>query len=175
MLSTTPALPAWFCIRTQHKHEHIAAASLRKDLGLETFLPRLRFKRSTQRGPVWFTEALFPNYLFARFSLASRLLAVQHARGVRDIVHFGQRWPAVPDPVIASLQSALGPAEVHVLGDDLQPGQFVEIAGGVFHGLSAVVLRVMASQERIAVLLDFLGRQTPVELPLTAVVPLRNV
>jgi transcription antitermination factor NusG len=35
----------------------------------------------------------------------------------------------------------------------------------VFHGLRAVITRVMPSRERVAVLLEFLGRQTTVELP----------
>ena len=54
------AAPAWFCLRTQPKHEHIAAAHFRGDPDLEVYLPRIRFKRATRRGPVWFTEALVP-------------------------------------------------------------------------------------------------------------------
>ncbi len=161
---------AWFCVRTQSRHEHIAAACLRKDLGIEAWLPRIRFKRSTPRGPVRFTEALFPAYVFARFPVRSRLAAVRHARGVREVVHFGAHWPTVPDGVIAELRAALGGAEVHVVPDDFAPGERVEIAGGAFHGLAAVVLRVMPAQERVAVLLDFLGRQTRVELGVEAVV-----
>ena len=45
--------PAWFCLRTQPKHEHIAAAHLKDDPGIEIYLPRIRFKRATRRGPVW--------------------------------------------------------------------------------------------------------------------------
>lgn len=44
--------PAWFCVRARPKHEHIAAARLR-EAGLEVFLPRLRFKKGSVRGPVW--------------------------------------------------------------------------------------------------------------------------
>ena len=163
--------PAWFCLRTQSKHEHIAAACLRADFGIEAYLPRICFKRSTLRGPVRFTEALFPNYLFARFSLSSSLLAVQHAHGVRGIVHFGDKWPSVPDASIAELRTALGESEVHIIPEQFAPGQSVEIAGGAFHGLSAVVLRVMPGRERVAVLLEFLGRQTPVEVAQDALVP----
>jgi transcriptional antiterminator RfaH len=161
---------AWFCIRTQLKREHIAAAALRTDLGLQTYLPRISFKRSTPRGPVWFTDALFPSYLFGRFHLESSAVAVQYSRGVRGIVHFGDQWPAVPDSVISELQLALGHCETHVIENDFAPGESVEIVGGAFHGLSAVVTRVMPSQDRIAVLLDFLGRQTAVELSANAVV-----
>jgi len=157
--------PAWFCLRTQPKHEHIAAAHLKDDPEVEIYLPRIRFKRATRRGPVWFTEALFPNYLFARFDLAACVRRVCAARGVRGVVHFGNRWPIVPEAVIEELRAAVGADQVHVVRDAPRPGESVRIAGGVFHGLQAVVTRVMPSRERVAVLLEFLGQQTTVELP----------
>ena len=162
--------PDWFCVRSQPKHEHIAAAHLEKEADIEVYLPRIRFKRATRRGPVWFTEALFPNYLFARFDLAACLRRVCHARGIRGVVHFGDRWPIVPEAVVEELRAALGTDPVHVIREELQPGEVVQIAGGVFHGLRAVVTRVMPSRERVAVLLDFLGRQTTVELPNEALI-----
>jgi transcriptional antiterminator RfaH len=162
--------PAWFCVRTQPKREHIAAAQLKLEPDIEVYLPRIRFKRSTRRGPVWFTEALFPNYLFARFDLAACLRKLDHVRGVRDVVHFGEQWPAIPDPVIEELRTTVGAEHVHVIREELQPGEAVQISGGEFHGLSAVVTRVMPSRQRIAVLLEFLGRQTAVELACDAVV-----
>jgi len=162
--------PAWFCVRSQSKHEHIAAAHLAKDPGLEVYLPRIRFKRATRRGPMWFTEALFPNYLFARFDLAQCLRKVCHARGVSGVVHFGDRWPVIPDVVVEELRQALGSEAVHVIPDDVQPGEPVQIAGGAFHGLRAVITRVIPGRQRVAVLLEFLGRQTTVELPKEAVI-----
>ena len=161
---------AWFCIRSQPKHEHIAAAHLRKEVGIEVYMPRIRFKRATRRGPVWFTEALFPSYFFARFELAADLRSVCHARGVRGVVHFGHRWPIVPDPVVEELRATVSPDQVHIIRDDLRPGEPVQIAGGVFHGLQAVVTRVMPSQERASVLLEFLGQQTSVELALESII-----
>ena len=163
-------VPAWFCLRTQPKHEHIAAGHLKSEPGIEVYLPRIRFKRSTRRGPVWFTEALFPNYLFARFDLALNLRKMHHIRGVRGVVHFGEHWPAIPDGVIAELRATVGADEVHVIPDEVQPGEMVRISGGTFHGLTAVVTRVMSGRQRVAVLLEFLGRQTPVELASGAVV-----
>ena len=162
--------PAWFCLRAQPKHEHIAAAHLQKEPDLEVYLPRIRFKRATRRGPVWFTEALFPNYLFARFDLAAGLRRVCYTQGVRGVVHFGDRWPIVPEAVIEELRATIGAGQVHVIDEDLHPGESVQIAGGVFHGLRAVVTRVMPSRERVAVLLEFLGRQTSVELPSAALI-----
>ena len=162
--------PAWFCVRSQPKHEHIAAAHLQREPGIEVYLPRIRFKRATRRGPVWFTEALFPNYLFARFDLAACLRQVCHSRGVRGVVHFGDRWPIVPESVIEELRVTLGGEPVHVIREALQPGETVQIAGGVFHGLRAVITRAMPRRERVAVLLESLGRQTTVELPNAALI-----
>jgi transcriptional antiterminator RfaH len=161
---------AWFCLRSQSKHEHIAAAHLSKEAGIEVYLPRIRFKRATRRGPAWFVEALFPSYLFARFDLTTDLRKVCHARGVQGVVHFGEHWPIVPDAAIEELRATVGPEEVHVIREDLHPGETVQIAGGSFHGLRAVVTRVMPSRERVAVLLEFLGQQTTVELPVATVV-----
>jgi len=155
---------AWFCVRTHPKHEHIAAAQLRQEAGIEVFLPRIRYKRSTRCGMAWVTEALFRDYLFARFDLDLRLRRVQHARSVRGVVHFGQRWPTIPDAVIAELQAAMGGQGLRQIEEALQPGDLVQVAGGPMHGLEAVVTRVMPGRQRVAVLLDFLGRQTMVEL-----------
>jgi transcriptional antiterminator RfaH len=160
-----PGSAAWFCVRTLPKHEHIAAAQLRQQSSdVEVFLPRIRYQRATRRGPAWVTEALFLNYVFARFDLASRLRQVQAARGVRGVVHFGTRWPTIPHGAIAELKAAMGADEVKTLSQEFQPGDEVEIAGGAFFGLRAVVTRVMPGRQRVAVLLDFLGRQTTVEL-----------
>jgi transcriptional antiterminator RfaH len=155
---------AWFCVRTHPKHEHIAAAQLRQEGGIEVFLPRIKYKRSTRCGMAWVTEALFKDYVFARFDLDLALRRVQHARSVRGVVHFGYRWPAIPDGVIAELQAAMGRQGLRLIDEALQPGDLVRIAGGPMHGLEALVTRIMPARERVAVLLDFLGRQTMVEL-----------
>ena len=160
----------WFCIRSQPKHEHIAAAHLKKISGVETFLPRIRFKRATVRGAVWFTEALFPGYLFARFPWPTTLHAVQHARGVRGIVHFGDRWPTIAETTIADLRAALGAEELHVVDAALAPGDVVRVAEGSLRGLLAVVSQVRSGRERVTVLMDFLGRQSAVEFPAAALV-----
>ena len=160
----------WYCIRSQPRHEHIAAANLRRNHQLEVFNPRIRFKRATRRGPVWVTEPLFPSYLFARFELSALLPKVQHAFGVAGVVRFGTFWPAVSDAVIRELLSAVGEEETRIIEDPLPEGGEVQILGGAFDGFRAIVTRVLPARNRVAVLLDFLGRQTMVELDRGAVV-----
>ena len=109
-------------------------------------------------------SSLFPNYLFARFDLATVLRKVSGARGIRGVVHFGEHWPSIPDAAISELRETVHDDEVYVINNEVQPGEIVQIAGGAFHGLQALVTRVMPARERVEVLLEFLGRQTPLEL-----------
>jgi transcriptional antiterminator RfaH len=169
---TEPGLAAgWYCVRCQRKREAVAAAHLRGFGDVEVFNPFLRFRRATARGPAWVTEPLFPNYLFARFQLKTGLAKVRSARGVAGMVHFGDHHPRVPDETIEEMRRLFGGRELLVSPGEPVAGASVELAGGVFHGLEAVICRVLPARERVNVLLDFMGRQTMVEVDWRAVVP----
>src|SRR5271166_6904013 len=68
----------WFCLKAQPKREHIAAACLRQISEVEAFCPRVRFRKRTNRGPVWFVEPMFPGYLFARFDYGAYHWRIRH-------------------------------------------------------------------------------------------------
>jgi transcriptional antiterminator RfaH len=114
---------------------------------------------------VWTTEALFPNYLFARFDLGIAGQQVERVPGVIEIVRFGPHCPRIPERVIEDLRRQIGADQVHVVEQRFVPGDAVQIQSGPFEGLGAVVTRVMPANERVRVLLELLGRQTSVELP----------
>lgn len=160
---TDAAAANWFCIRSQLKHEHIAAAHLRS-AGHDVFLPRIRYKKATRRGPVWFNEALFPNYLFARFVWKESLSDVMHTRGVSTVIHFGQHWPAISDQEIQGLRALADDEQLFTVEEMFTPGEEVTISGGSFHGLTGLVQKYLPSRDRVAILLEFLGRQTLVEV-----------
>ena len=156
--------PAWYCLRSQPKHEHIAAAHLRMLDGVTVFCPRIRFKRATRQGLVWVTEAMFPGYLFARFELAEMHRQVRCAYGVSDIVRFGDRYPAIEDEALAQLRDHTGVAEVKELIYELSQGDEVKIVRGAFVGLEAIVTKVLPAKQRVKVLMDFLGRKIEAEV-----------
>jgi len=154
---------AWYCARTKPKHEHIAAANLSKNLGLEVFNPRLRVERVTRRGVVRSVEPLFPCYLFVQ-CFSSAWNDIRFVTGVSSLVHFGERVAPVPDSAIEELKEcfeAESPLEVE---DRLVPGAEVSIADGAFRGFEAIVLRMLPAKRRVQILLDILGRSTLVEV-----------
>jgi transcription antitermination factor NusG len=91
---------AWYSARTKPKHEHIATANVRKNLGLEVFFPRFRTEKMTSRGIARVVEPLFPCYIFIRCVVAESMNAIQYTSGINRLVQFGDKIPHVPDPII---------------------------------------------------------------------------
>ena len=91
--------PAWYTMRTKPKHEHIAAANLRRNLTLPVFFPRIRLEKVTRRGLVRVAEPLFPCYIFVRCVLEERFSDIQHTVGVNRLVNFGGKIPEVADSI----------------------------------------------------------------------------
>ena len=154
---------AWYCARTKPKHEHIAAANVGRNLGLEVFDPRLRMERATRRGVVRTVEPLFPCYVFVRCP-AEALNDIRYVTGISSLVHFGQRVPTVPDPVIEQLKACFEAEEPLAVEDRLFPGAEVFVAEGAFRGFQAIVLRTLPAKRRVQILLDILGGPTLVEV-----------
>ena len=164
----------WFCLKSQPKHEHIAAAHLRMMPEIGVFCPRLRFQRATVRGVRWFEEAMFPGYLFARFHFAERHKEVRYAMGISTILRFGEKYAAVSDDIIAALRLQTNAQQVAIVKSDVNVGDTVKIVEGALCGLEAVVTQVMSGSERVKVLLNFLGREIHAELKRPAVLPAKR-
>ena len=90
-ISREQPIGSWFCLRAQPKREHIAGLCLRQFSEVEVFCPRVRIRKQTNRGPVWFVEAMFPGYLFARFDYPTLHRRVRQGPGVSGFVQFGDR------------------------------------------------------------------------------------
>jgi transcriptional antiterminator RfaH len=102
----------------------------------------------TQRGPVWFVEAMFPGYLFAKFVYSEKHRAVKNSQGVRGIVHFGDRLATLPENIVVGLQSRVGAEEVVTVDSLLKVGQSVQIIDGPCQGLELLVT-LLTSCERM--------------------------
>jgi len=174
-MENTPVIestdPLWFCLRTQPKHEKLAAQFLRVHAGLEVFSPVIRFQRATMSGKKWFEEALFPCYIFARFPYWTHYRMAASAMGVTKIVGFGGQPSVVEDAVIAELREFARDNETIEIAPSIEPGDEVTVLDGPFKGLRAVVTRVLPAKERVAVLLELLGTQREVEVTAQRVVP----
>jgi len=166
-------IPQWFCVRTQTKREHIAAGHLRELEGVEVFCPRLRYRKATRRGKVWWIEPLFPGYVLAKFDMTQMERAVTFCQGIRGLVRFGSEIPAVPDDFVESLRQEIlsrsEDDELFSVAPVIEAGDEVEIAHGPLQGMRGTIVSVAPAAERVKVLLEFLGRPHAVDVDLFSI------
>jgi transcriptional antiterminator RfaH len=125
----------------------------------------LRSERATFRGVIKrVTEPLFPCYIFVRCVLEEQLDHVRHTPGISSIVNFGSRIPEVPELVIQELRECFGTEESLDVDTCPGPGDGVTLTSGAFLGMQAVVLRAWPAKRRVEILLEILGRPTPMEV-----------
>jgi transcriptional antiterminator RfaH len=162
----------WYCFKALPKKEHIAAQLLSKVEGMEALCPRISYLKKTKRGKVRFIECLFPGYLFVRADLKHAYRLIRSIQGIRDVVSFGDRVPVLPDAFVEDLKSRIGEESTKTLPDPvIQAGQLVTVIEGPFKDLKAIVSGELSSQNRVALLLQFLGREMEVSVPLEIVMP----
>lgn len=162
----------WYCVRSRPKSEHIAARNLQQFAHLdEVFCPRIRYEKPTRRGKVWFVEALFPGYFFARFDLADGLRAVNAAPGVTGVLHFADFYPRVHESFIRELREEFPEAEnsIRVIQPEISAGDEIVVTEGVMKGLKTIVTRLVGGGERVAVLLEWLGQEREAEVSMRSV------
>lgn len=151
----------WFCLRAQTKREHIAATILSKIESVEVFCPRISQIKKTRTGKKRFTEALFPGYLFAKFSYRDHYRRIIHSQGISGIVGQGDRR-AVPKQIILDLRNSLPEGIMEAPDPSIEPGAEIEFIAGGLKGLNGKVLAQLPAQNRVNVLLEFLGNEITV-------------
>lgn len=161
----------WYCLHTEPKQENKVALVLQRELEMEVFAPRIRFRRLRSGRPLWATEALFPGYLFARFDYVERRRQVSAIAGVTRIVQFGDRPSPVDESIVSELRSLVKDNETVEVSAEPQPGSEVIVVGGPMRGLRVLVTRVIPARQRIAILLELLGSHREVEIERNRVFP----
>jgi transcriptional antiterminator RfaH len=150
----------WACAQLEANRERLALHCLGV-AGYQTYLPRIRVKRAMPaRKIVTQTTPLFPGYCFVGIDLQWH--AARWSPGVLRLVLDGVQPARVPDKVIAELKGRERNGLVELPAPPgFRRGDKVRITRGVFIGQLGLY-DGMRSHERVAVLLQLLGR---VELP----------
>jgi transcriptional antiterminator RfaH len=154
----TPGIP-WYVAQTHPRSENKAARHLERQ-GFEVYLPQYLKRRCHARKVDVVPAPLFPQYVFVAIELSTqRWRAVSSTVGVTRLICHGQFPVQVPCDVIADLrrrQNAEGFVEQRRVS--FRPGEKVHVRDGAFSGFLGV-FESMNDSERVAVLLDLLGRK----------------
>ena len=154
----------WYAIQTKVNREKDVEKRL-TDFRLEVFLPWMRTRRRIGSRFHWVLAPLFPGYVFCRLDMVTSGKAARYSPGVKDFLTFGSRIAEVGENIIEGLRQRCpgGVAEIDPV--NAKPSDTVRINEGPFSGLEAVFEQKLKGSERVAVLLEILGRQTRIVLP----------
>jgi len=151
----------WYVVYSKPRKEKEAQFHLRMK-GLEVFFPRLDLVRVAEKRKR--IIPLFPNYLFVRFHFPTEFHYVIWSPGVKRLVSFGDRPIPLDERVINFLQQQTDGDGLIKACSQLRPGQEIEIRGGPFDGLIAIIQDPPDAKGRVKILLKLLSRQISVKL-----------
>ena len=159
-----------WCVAHTHAHAETKAALNLGRQGYAVYLPRYRKRRRHARQVEIVAAPLFPRYLFVSVDMAAqRWRAIKSTFGVAHLVCHGEEPAVVPDMVIAQLQARHddeGFVKLDVPVFAL--GSKVRVRHGTFEN-SLGLFDGMNDRERVAVLMDLLGRKVRVLMPAEAI------
>jgi transcriptional antiterminator RfaH len=143
----------WYVIHTKPQNERRVDMNLRT-MGLETLCPMFVDDHAGRRpGAKARVAALFPGYIFGRFSVLQHWHNIRFTRGVKDVLNTEGRPLAVDDEVVRLVAERIGDdGHVHI-GSPLKAGDRVVIRGGPFSSLIGVLESPANDQTRLSVLL----------------------
>jgi len=162
----------WYVIRTKPQSERLAASALEKD-GLELFFPLVR-SPLVHAAP--HMVPLFPGYLFVRYDMEEGDAQMpRRLPGVLGWVRFNDVAPSLPDDMIANLADrVLSINNDGGLWTKFRPGDKVSVVTGKLESLAEVVEEAKSPESRVRVLMEFMGRQIPAEIPWQSLRPTRK-
>jgi transcriptional antiterminator RfaH len=167
---TGDLLRRWYVVETKPHAETKAATQLCRQ-GFETYLPRYKKRRSHARRIEIVAAPLFPRYLFVAIDMATqRWRAIQSTFGVTGLVSHGNTPAPIADRVIDVLRRREDEAGMIRIDSRpaFAPGDNIRVLDGAFEACLGLFEGV-ADCERVAILLDFLGRKVRIVLDAASV------
>ena len=155
----------WYVVQTQPHAESKAMGHLIRQ-GFAAYLPRYLKRRRHARKIETVAAPLFPRYLFVTVDMETqRWRSIHSTFGVSRLVCNGDDPAPVPPAVVAALKAREDDGGFVELErrPRFAPGEHVRIVDGVFADTLGLY-EGMADRERVAILLDLLGRKVRVLL-----------
>ena len=160
----------WYVVHTQPHRERLANEHLDRQ-GFDVYLPLYAKQRRHARRVETISAPLFPGYIFVHMDPRHlRWRSINGTIGVIRLVCQGDQPAAVPAGIVENLLSCEDDKGLHSPASLIvfDPGDRVRIIGGAFGDRVGVYER-MTPDERVILLLDLLGREIKIRLPIEAV------
>ncbi|MDA1091462.1 MAG: transcriptional activator RfaH [Proteobacteria bacterium] len=160
----------WCVVQTHTQSEDKAAFHLKRQ-GYTVFLPKYLKRRKHARRIDWVPSPMFPRYLFVAMDPeAGNWWSIHSTIGVSNLISFDGRPALVPSEIIDEImarQDDKGLVKAHA-GCAFKPGDRVKIIDGPLNDLEGL-FESLTDKERVTILLNLMGREVKVRVPLETV------
>ncbi len=159
----------WYALHSKPRKERQVHDYLVQQ-GIETYFPTLTVKPANPRSSR--IRAFFPRYLFVHVDLEETGTSVlQWLPGAVGLIAFDAVPAVIPDSFVVELKRRL--ARIERTGgldlSELHRGDRVEITSGAFAGYDAVFDVYLSGEQRVQVLMHWLGREVKFKVDADAV------
>jgi transcriptional antiterminator RfaH len=161
----------WYVVHARPRAERTALTNLLRQ-GFSAFLPEYLKQRRHARRTDIVRAPLFPRYLFVAMDVAqARWRDISSTLGVSHIICHGNAPVPVPQGVVESIKDRLDDAGlVPEPRPSFNRGDAVQVTSGAFADQIGF-FECVTDEARIILLLQILGRQVRVQLPVGIVAP----
>src|SRR5262245_18125368 len=162
--------PRWYVVQTQANAESKAVLHLARQ-GFATYLPRYLKRRRHARRVDIVAAPLFPRYLFVEIDTTlQRWRSIYSTVGVSRLVSNGDYPVSVPDDVLGLLKCRENISGFVQLDHrpKFRTGDKIRILEGAFYDCLGIY-DGMSDRDRVAVLLDLLGRKVRISVDAEAI------
>ena len=154
---------SWYIVQFKPNSHKIAVRNLERQ-GFETFLPMHEVTRRTVVKFETVIRPLFAGYMFVTCDPEKApWRQINSTHGVSRILSFSEGPKPMPEALIAGLLARCDNVGKVVPLEDFEAGQSVEMHSGPLESFIATVEQ-MANDARVWVLLDFMGKETRVQV-----------
>lgn len=168
----------WYVVHTYSGYENTVKATIEKnvetrhleDLIHAVSIPLETVTELTDNGPKTYERKVFPGYVLVKMIMSDEAwYVIKNVRGVTGFVGSGTK----PTPLTEEEVAQLG-VEKHevVVGYDV--GDSVTITDGPLTNFTGTVETLEIDKNKVRVIVSMFGRETPVELELDQVEPVKD-
>ena len=167
----------WYVVHTYSGYENTVKATIEKyvenrglqDLIHEISIPLETVTEITDNGPKEVERKVFPGYVLVKMVMTDECWhIVRNIRGVTGFLGSGNK----PIPLSESAIAALG-VEKREIVVGYEVGDSVKITDGALESFLGTVEEIDLDRSKVRVVVSMFGRETPVELELDQVEPVK--
>lgn len=163
----------WYVVHCKVGKEYLVNAVLGSRFRLNTYLP----EEKVRQGKEIRLRPFFPGYLFIQANFEKiKISDINFCTGVKYIVACNGKPQPISQAIVLEIRERLERlnASGRVDSHQFQPGEQVRVGSGLLEGLDAVFISSAKPNERVWILLNFLGRLTKVQIETTALESLKK-